>query len=122
MSRLSERDVETIVAMRERGASYRAIGHAIGKSKGVVSWHCLRLAVDPPQPAPLRPDYHLLVPVVRRGNHQVRAFTPAEDARLLELEAQGLGYAAIGRALGRRPNSIKGRLMTLARREERAAS
>ena len=58
--------------------------------------------------------------VVHRGDHVVRRFMPDDDARLLALDAEGLGHSAIGRAMGRPANSIRGRLMTLARREARA--
>lgn len=118
--RLTEQDFDQIVAMRERGCGYAEIGRAIGCSASAVSWHCLRLAVDPPKPYPLRPDYHRTCPIVQRRGHVVRAFTPDEDARLIALDAQGLSYGEIGRALGRRANSIRGRLMTLARRDDRA--
>lgn len=120
--RLTDSDYERMAVLRERGVSYNAIGKELGCSGKAVSWHCLRLAIDAPKPAPLRPNYHLEQPLMKRGNHIVRAFTPDEDKRLIELEAQGLGNSAIGRVLGRRPNSIAGRLMTLARRDERAAA
>lgn len=102
--------------------SYGQIAIAIGKgiSANAVSWHCLRLGAELPRKTRLRPNYHLEQPVMKRGKHIVRAFTPAEDAQLTVLSLQGLGDTAIGRALGRRPNSVRGRLMTLARREERA--
>jgi hypothetical protein len=49
----------------------------------------------------------------------MRGFTDQEDRRLLELEAQGLTYTQMAQRLGRKQNSIRGRLYTLARREER---
>ena len=58
---------------------------------------------------------------MKRGNHVVRRFTPEEDALLLTLEAEGLSYTEIGRRLERPHTSISGRLMTLARHEERRA-
>jgi DNA-directed RNA polymerase specialized sigma24 family protein len=51
---------------------------------------------------------------------QVRRFTTEEDDWIVEYELRGYSHAEIGRRLGRKPNSIKGRLATLARREERA--
>lgn len=119
MSKLSDSDYDRIAEMREAGQSYRQIGKVFGCSAKAISWHCLRLGADPPKPYPLRPNYHLEHPVMKRGNHIVRAFTPVEDAKLLALAQQGLGTTAIGRALGRRSNSVTGRLMTLARRDER---
>ena len=52
-----------------------------------------------------------------RGGHEFRPYSPAEDAKLLKLEATGASYAEMGRALGRKPNSCQGRLMTIARHE-----
>jgi hypothetical protein len=52
----------------------------------------------------------------------VRKFTPEEDAKITEMELAGFKRAAIARALGRKSNSVLGRQMTLARREERAVS
>lgn len=119
--RLSPADLDRLAERREAGASYRELAAEFGCSESAISWQCLRLGADPPKPPRPRPTYHLQMPLVRRGNHMVRAFTPAEDARLLELEQQGLGNTAIGRALDRRPNSVRNRLMTLARHDERAA-
>lgn len=120
--KFSEADFDRITSMREKGMSYQQIANSFGCSAKSISWHCLRLGADPPKPWPLRPNYHLEHPLMKRGNHIVRAFTPEEDARLLALEAEGNNLTQIGRALGRRWNSVRGRLMTLARRDERAAS
>lgn len=117
MRRLGPEQLERMIAMRESGAPYSKIAAALGCSQGAVRWHCLRLAVEPPKGT--RPWDRLKgPPVVRRGSHLVRRFTPEEDARLLALEAQGLNNNAIARRLGRRWNSVRGRLMTLARRDE----
>ena len=56
---------------------------------------------------------------VTRGDHIVRRFTSDEDSVLLQLEAEGLRICEMSRALGRPPNSIRGRLMTLARHQAR---
>ena len=117
--RFSDADFDVIAEMRERGLSYQQIARKFGCSAKAISWHCLRLGADPPKPAPLRLNYHLEHPTMKRGNHVVRAFTPDEDRRLLELEADGRSITEIGRTLGRRWNSVRGRLMTLARRDER---
>lgn len=47
----------------------------------------------------------------------VRRFSAAEDARLRSLRASGLGWTAIGAALGRNPSSIEARYKLLAKRE-----
>ena len=114
--KLSPEQIEAAVEMRERGVSVGVIARRLGVSYGCVSWHCLKEAAEPPHgtrswDAPRGPL------VAARNGHTVRRFTPAEDAKLLQLEADGLSDAAIGRELSRRPNSIRGRLMTLARRD-----
>lgn len=117
----TDQDYATIAEMREKGKSYRQIAAKFGCSDKAISWHCLRLCVDPPKPRPLRLNYHLEQPVMKRGNHIVRAFTPDEDRKIVELDLAGKTTTEIGRALGRKWNSVKGRMMTLARRDERAA-
>ena len=111
---------DRIAELREgRGYSCARIARMIGVSRSAVAWHCLingiesprnKWASTEPNPGPL---------VVMRNGHQVRRFTPAEDALLLQLEAQGLNYSVIGRRLGRPRNSIVGHLATLARRDAR---
>lgn len=110
---------ERIVAMRERGLSYRKIADELGVSEGTVSFACLKLAVDPPNAKPIDPTIRGPL-VVMRGGKPVRRFLPEEDALLLRLAVEGKGNSAIGKALGRQPNSVGARLMILARREERA--
>jgi DNA-directed RNA polymerase specialized sigma24 family protein len=114
-------NLERIADMRHRGRSYGQISRALGVSQGAVSWHCLRLGIEPPKPRPLNLDYHLQRAVVIRGGRPVRAFTPEEDAKLIAFDLEGLRYVEIARRLGRRHNSVSARLATLARREERTA-
>ncbi len=120
--RLSEAQCEQIAAMRERGDTYMAIANAFGMSEKAICWHCLRLGAERPKLTTLQPDYYIKCPVVMRGGHVVRAYTPDEDRRLIELSLAGKTDSEIGRALDRKSNSIRGRLMTLARREERGAA
>ena len=116
---ITDEKLEKIIRMRERGASMAAIGRAVGMSLGAVNWHCLKEGIEPPNPKDLRE--HKIGPlVVKRGNHLVRRFTAEEDRQLLELEAKGLKKSEIAKAMGRKSNTITGRLRTLARREERA--
>ena len=110
--------LDRAAAMRDEGHSYTAISQRLEISYGAVYWHCLRLGADSPRAQ--RSREHAPGPrVVSRGNHQVRRFTDDEDRRLLAMELDGETVSAIARALGRKPNSITGRLMTLARREAR---
>lgn len=116
--RLTEADHERIVQLREAGRTMGQIASVLGCSASTVSWHCLRLAAEPPKPQ--RPRVGLVSSAeVFRNGHVVRRYTTEEDERLLALEAEGLSLSEIGRRLGRRHNSIRARLMTLARRDAR---
>ena len=119
---LTKAQVERIVELRtKRRWGVEVIAREIGCSKGSVDWALLREGADiPGANHQIRkiPDE----PVVRmRNGSPVRLFTTADDKLLLELEAEGLNPAEIGRKFSPRrlPNSITGRLRTLARREAR---
>ena len=116
--RLTPEDIGRICEMRENGRTYAAIAKALECSVGAVKWQCLRNGADSPRTyrSPAAPrDF-------QRGGRLVRHYTAEEDARLLALEAEGLGVCEIGRRLQRRHNSVVGRLATLARAQERAAN
>jgi hypothetical protein len=113
---------DRIFRMREAGRSYKAIGKAVGISAQAVSWYCLEACVEPSKPSKATCSWtEVRGPViVKRGKFVIRRYLPEEDAQLLALEAEGLNYSQIGKRLGRKHNSIKGRLMVLARRDARA--
>lgn len=117
--RMTPELLEKAIGLRQRSWSLEAIAQEVGVSQGCIAWHFLKEGVDPPkvmhrlQAVPQAPVS------VKRGNHVVRRYTAADDALLLALEAKGLSCVQIGRHLGRRHNSVRGRLMTLARRQAR---
>lgn len=116
------KNIETIAELREqRGLSYQRIADQLGCSASSVSWYCLVHGIEKPGPVATR---SLVRPgsIERRNGGEIRRFTVDEDRQLLALEAQGLNYFQIGKRMGRRRNSIHGRLMTLARREERGVA
>lgn len=116
---LTEAERDRIIEMREAGRTMGQIARRIGCSVGSVAWLLLKAGVDPHADRPLPPIP--TEPVIHIGpRRSFRRFTAAEDARLLALEAQGLSLHRIALALGRRRNSIEGRLNTLARRAARA--
>lgn len=112
--------LEQIAEMRERGLSCELIGRSVGISGEMVHWECLKHGIESPNtknkvlpqtcPGPI---------MMQRGDHVVRRYTPDEDRDLMALEAEGLTYSEIGRRMGRSRNSVHGRIMTLARQEER---
>ena len=111
---------ERIVELRGvQGWTFAKIGDELGVSESTVSYHCLRDGIEPPGPVRPPRDYNGKM-VARRGSHIVRRFTPDEDRVLRQLSAAGVSNAEIGRRLNRKPHTILGRLMTLARQDERA--
>lgn len=121
--KLTEDQRQEACELREEGKTFREIqahfsSQGTNISQGALSWICLRYGADTPS-CHHRPSPEPTSLVVPRGNHKVRRFTQEEDKRLLSLVDERLTYAEIGRRLDRPHNSIIGRLMTLARREER---
>ena len=118
---LSDAQIDEMAELREQGwSSKRIANHFTARgtpiSRGSIDWQCLRFGADLPTPRRGR------LGVARTYSRQgvpVRAYTPEDDARLLELEGQGLTIGAIATALGRRHNSVLGRLYTLARHHTR---
>lgn len=109
--------VAAALDMRAAGLGYARIARELGMSNGAVYYHCLAAGVVPDG---MTFDRHTRTrtPVVRRGNHVVRLFTPAEDARIEAMRIAGATIAAIARKVGRPPVSVRSRLQTLARRDE----
>jgi hypothetical protein len=119
-------EIELIGELRAKDWSFSRIARKLsaGKDKpvhpGAVGWICLRHGFEMSRPHPsLKPVPDRPI-AYRRGGHEVRRFTAAEDSELTALDAEGLCYAEIGRRLGRKRHCIEQRLMTLARREARA--
>lgn len=109
----------TAAAMRyEAGDKPKNICADFGISMGSLNWNMLRLGADKPDAKPL-PARAPGPPIVRRGAFEVRHFTADEDRRIQERSVEGWGNTRIGREIGRPANSVKGRLMTLARHEAR---
>lgn len=121
---LSEATRDSIIDMAEAGKTRAEIGRALGVSHGSIDYWCFVYGTYcPTRSTPGLPHKGSW----RRGKIVVRTFTEAEDAEIMRLSAQHMGYTAIARELGkrwperpRRGTTIKYRLMTLLRREARA--
>lgn len=113
-SNLTQAEKDCAIHLTERGFKAHEVARSLRCSIGSVNWTLLRAGVMRPGFKPRAPDGRVQL----RNGHTVRRFTADEDRQLLELEAQGLTWSEMGRRLGRRPNSIGGRLATLARHEE----
>jgi DNA-binding CsgD family transcriptional regulator len=107
---------DAMCEMRERGLSIETIARELELKAATVNWHCTKLAADPPAAKPL-PEKIVGPVTMKRGNHTVQRFTPEDDARILAWRAEGIRNCDIARKLARRPHSVAGRLITLARRE-----
>ena len=117
---MTDENIRIVAEHREAGRSVQWIADRLGCSTGSVAWVCLKYGIETPQNADkVLPQTRPGPRIVKRGNHQVRAFCPEEDARLLELESKGLNISEISRLMNRAPNSVRNRLMTLARHDER---
>ncbi|MDI7773756.1 hypothetical protein [Asticcacaulis sp. EMRT-3] len=118
--RLSDAQIDEVVALREAGWTMTAIAARFGVKKSLIEWHCLRLGAEPPdrlyalRRVPEQPSAYV------RAGRLVRLYTRTEDERLLALACAGQSQSRIAQALRRSVNSVTGRLMILARREARA--
>ena len=116
--RFTSHEISRIADLRYAGHSYAEIAEAVGSNVSTIKWVCLNECLEPEKPGPVKPVPTELIIILRNG-YQVRRYTQEEDARLIEMERRGLSLAETGRILHRKPNSVRGRLMILARRDER---
>jgi hypothetical protein len=113
---LTSAEKEQIRYLRgERGWSHSRIALQLGRAVGSVSWFCLQEGIEKPDAAPMKVSSSRSI--CQRGNHIVRRFNAREDRAIIALRLAGKTPTEIGRKLGRRSNSITGRLMTLARHD-----
>ena len=116
---LAKEQKEFAAEKRESGWSINRIALRLGVSPGAIAWHCLQMGADPPNARPI--DKTIKGPrVCMRTGKPVCRFTEIEDRQLIALSLAGKSDVEIGRAIGRKPNSVRGRLMTLARHDARA--
>ena len=115
---LTDAQIEEMAEMREAGKTYQAIGDHFGVAAKTIRWQCLRVGADSPSGHQIKPSS--LPMVMMRAGRVFRRFTPDEDARLREMREAGAKTSSIARELGRKPNSVLGRLMTLAMHDARA--
>ena len=112
---LTRPEIERIAELREAGETYAAIGAAVGASESAVAYHCRVLGAESPN-VPVRRMTNLKTYI--RNGRPVRRFTPDEDWRLTRLACAGTPYREIAQRLGRPVNSVRLRLVSLARFEE----
>ncbi|MBB4859662.1 transcriptional regulator [Novosphingobium chloroacetimidivorans] len=121
---LTDEQVATACEMREAGKTLQQIANhfatrGVKVTVGSIEWVCLTHGADLPEDR-RRPHYALRPGmVISRGGHVMRTFTADEDQQLLTMEQRGDGIADIARSLGRKSNSVRGRLATLARKQSR---
>lgn len=121
---LSDDQVDLACNLREKGMSCQQISNyfaarGVTVSAGSISWQCLKHGAD--LPLDRRKPQCGAQPglVYRRGAQFIRTFTASEDAMLIELEGLRLRVCEISKRMGRKPNTIRGRLATLARKQAR---
>jgi DNA-binding CsgD family transcriptional regulator len=119
VKKYSDDQIESVAMLREDGLSYPEIAKRTGMHQASVKAYCLKLGADSPT-APYNGPKRNRSDTSQRGGFIVRQYSPAEDAQLLALEAIGKNPAQIAAIMGRTRNSIVGRMMTIARNQERA--
>lgn len=119
---MTEAICEQTTLFRTKGKSIRFIADRLGVSTGSIAHFCLKEGVESPRNEnKVLPQQAPGPTVFFRNGRKVRHFTPDEDRRLLDMDISGMRVCEIAKALDRQPNSIRGRMMTLARQEERSA-
>lgn len=118
--KLSEDQAREIAEKREAGWSYGRLATKFGVSAGAIHYQCLRQGAISPRTHGAGQRKGPAVIQASDGRTQ-RRFTPAEDARMLELATGGAKVRQICDELGRAPTSIKIRLLTLALHDEQLA-
>lgn len=118
---LSKAQIDRIVELREVGKTMEQIARLVGCSASTCNWHCTTHGVVSPKHGGKFLGRRLGPDVVKRGDHVIRRFSEEEDKLIEVMRIAGHGPSAIGKAVGRRCNSIIGRLATLARIAEHAA-
>jgi hypothetical protein len=109
---LSDEQIDEMAEMREAGSSYETIARHFTKAgtpvhHKTIRWQCLRVGAFPEGKRPANLGK-------KSPGSKGRAFTAEEDRILLEMQGAGAKTAAIAKELGRAPNSVLGRSMTLA--------
>ncbi|HEY0149878.1 MAG TPA: hypothetical protein VGB70_12855 [Allosphingosinicella sp.] len=120
---LSDTQIEEMCRLRERGWSPKRIAEhftAAGTkiSGSAINWQCMKNGADAPPRLRGRP--HQKSAAYQRNGHVVRPYSEADDALLRVLDMRGVKIGEIARRLDRKSNSVRGRLLTLARRDARA--
>ncbi|WP_287994254.1 helix-turn-helix domain-containing protein [Acidiphilium sp.] len=111
---LTDQQIDTAIDLRLKARSVPQIAARLGVKPNTIDYHLRRLGVFPPGWRHKGPKQ---APAYQRGTVAVRPFTPEEDAMIERLDLEGLGISAIGRQLGRKPNSVRARLVALANRQ-----
>lgn len=120
---LSDAQIEEMCALRERGWGIDRIAQHFTQqgtkvSASSINWQCLVHGAD--TVAKFRGKHTQPTEPYQRGAHVVRPFTKEDDALLRVLDLQGFKISVIARRMGRQPNSVRGRLLTLSRMDARA--
>jgi DNA-binding CsgD family transcriptional regulator len=114
---LSPAQIAEAIEWIEAGKPMADLVRRFGVTESAIDSHCRKAGVSRSGGKQLRPPPAEPRTYVRAGQ-TVRCFTAAEDEQLRQLEAERLSLAEIGRRMGRNPQTIKARLVTLALHDE----
>ncbi len=112
--------IEKIAPLRERGMGCSGIADrvevdGIKISAGAINYYLAKEGIAPRRG---KTRMRAAKPYTNSRGILVRQFTPEDDVKLLKLRSAGRSISEICAAMGRKPNSVKHRLFTLALIEE----
>ena len=119
---LNDAQIHEMCVLRERGWSPQRIADHFTKqgtpiSVGSINWQCLAQGAD--SPPKFRRGGGQAVAAYSRMGRLVRPFSAEEDQAITALDMEGVALHLIAQRVGRPHNSVRARLMTLARRDAR---
>lgn len=119
---LNDTQLEEMAALRERGWGIKRIAQHFTDAgtpihSSTINWQCMRLGAD--APPRLRGRHTVPSRSYNRNGTPVRPWSAEDDARLLAMEEAGTPLNRIGIEIGRANSSVRGRLLTLSRRDAR---
>ena len=122
---LNAAQIHEMCALRESGwTAQRIADHFTAQgtplSIGSINWQCLAQGAD--TPPKFRRGSGQAVTAYSRNGRLVRPFSAEEDEKICALDMEGVALHLIAQRLDRPHNSVRARLMTLARRDARMES
>ncbi len=114
----TQEQIDKSLDLRERGLSYGQIRLRTGVHEKSVERYCRINGVDVPNP---QTEYTGPTDYFRNGQ-RIKTFSAEEDSQIQKWDMQGVPRNEMARRLNRAHSSIRNRLASLARQDERRAA